>query len=147
MIEIIGHCVCGTFEPAAACRAVSERDERVDNEFQNREPGELPVLIVGNATNSNNANYMRNEGGQSHSHTLATGLEARPGYDCEIAHSGEELFRGTVALLGEVALRPTMGLAARQCVLSRYSWSAHLVALEKLLDSAADSNVPHTRGR
>ena len=81
------------------------------------------------------------------SSAAATGLEARPGYDCEIAHSGEEFVSRTVALLGEVALRPTMGLAARQCVLSRYSWSAHLVALESLLDTAADSNVPHTRGR
>ena len=63
----------------------------------------------------------------------ATGLEARSGHDCEIAHSGDEFVSRTVALLADVTLRRTMGHAARETVLRRYSWSAHLAALENLL--------------
>lgn len=63
----------------------------------------------------------------------ATGLAARPGHDCEIAHSGEEFVSRTVTLLGDVALRCNMGQAAREAVLASYSWSAHLATLEKLL--------------
>jgi hypothetical protein len=48
----------------------------------------------------------------------ATGLEARSGHDCEIAHSGDEFVSRTVALLADVTLRRTMGLAPgrRSCV-------------------------------
>ncbi len=42
----------------------------------------------------------------------ATGLEARSGHDCEIAHSGEEFVSRTVALLADVTLRRTMGRPA-----------------------------------
>jgi glycosyltransferase involved in cell wall biosynthesis len=66
----------------------------------------------------------------------ATGLAARAGHDCEIAHSSEEFVSRTVALLGDVTLRRNMGLAARDAVLRAYSWSAHLAALEKLLGAS-----------
>ena len=74
----------------------------------------------------------------------ATGLEARSGHDCEIAHSGEEFVSRTVELLADVTLRRTMGLAAREAVLRSYSWSAHLAALEKLLGASTHcSGVAH----
>jgi glycosyltransferase involved in cell wall biosynthesis len=74
----------------------------------------------------------------------ATGLEARSGHDCEIAHSGDEFVSRTVALLADVTLRRTMGLAAREAVLRSYSWSAHLAALEKLLGASTHcSDVAH----
>ncbi len=63
----------------------------------------------------------------------ATGLEARSGHDCEIAHSGEAFVSRTFALLADVTLRRTMGLAARETVLRHYSWAAHLAVLERLL--------------
>lgn len=63
----------------------------------------------------------------------ATGLEASPGVDCEIAHSGNEFVSRIVGLLADVILRRNMGLAARKRVVTRYSWGAHLSALEKLL--------------
>ena len=63
----------------------------------------------------------------------ATGLEASPGEDCEIAHSGDEFVSLIVGLLADVILRRNMGQAARKRVVTRYSWGAHLSALEKLL--------------
>jgi len=44
-------------------------------------------------------------------------------------------------LLANVSLRPAMGQAARQCVLNRYSWAAHLATLENLLDAPHHPNV------
>jgi len=71
----------------------------------------------------------------------ATGLEAVSGRDCEIAHSGDEFVSRIFGLLANVSLRPTMGQAARQCVLNRYSWAAHLATLENLLDAPHHPNV------
>ena len=66
----------------------------------------------------------------------ATGLAARPGLDCEIAHSGEEFVSRIFALLADVTSRRNMGQAARETVLARYSWAAHLAVLERLLKPA-----------
>jgi hypothetical protein len=75
----------------------------------------------------------------------ATGLEASPGEDCEIAHSGDEFVSRIVGLLADVILRRNMGQAARKRVVTRYSWGAHLSALEKLL--AAPPNPPRSPAR
>ena len=68
----------------------------------------------------------------------ATGLEASPGEDCEIAHSGDEFVSLIVGLLADVILRRNMGQAARKRVVTRYSWGAHLSALEKLLAAPSE---------
>ncbi|PKO55683.1 MAG: sugar transferase, partial [Betaproteobacteria bacterium HGW-Betaproteobacteria-21] len=63
----------------------------------------------------------------------ATGLDAQSGHDCEIAHSPDEFVSRIFGLLNDISLRCGMGQAARQCVLARYSWAAHLAKLESLL--------------
>lgn len=74
----------------------------------------------------------------------ATGLEAVSGRDCEIAHGEEEFVSRIFVLLADVALRRSMGRSARERVLERYSWEAHLAALERLLGDEAALTDPHT---
>ncbi|MBN9694676.1 MAG: TIGR03087 family PEP-CTERM/XrtA system glycosyltransferase [Zoogloea sp.] len=77
----------------------------------------------------------------------ATGLEAVSGQDCEIAHGNDEFVSRIFALLADVALRRSMGGSARQKVLERYSWEAHLAVLERLLVDAKGVSAPNTNSR
>ena len=64
----------------------------------------------------------------------AQGLEAQSGRDCEIAHSAQEFVSRILALLSDDGLCHRMGCSARERVLARYSWSAHLSCLDGLLE-------------
>lgn len=68
----------------------------------------------------------------------ATGLGATPGHECDIADSADEHAERIAALLGDAGRRVAMGVAGRACVLTRYSWQAHLGLLDNLLDETAD---------
>jgi len=63
----------------------------------------------------------------------AQGLEAVSGQDCEIAHNAEAFVSRIVALLEDRESCQRMSLAARDCVLSHYSWTAHLAVLDDCL--------------
>ena len=73
----------------------------------------------------------------------AVGLVARDGHEC-VAADGEVAFADGVAqLLAEPDRARAMGLAARECVLGKYSWQAHLSLLDELLQQGvADNSQP-----
>lgn len=73
----------------------------------------------------------------------ATGLEAVPGEDCEIAHDGDEFVSRIIGLLADVISRRNMGQAARRRVVARYSWAAHLASLEGVLETPVPSSASH----
>ncbi len=63
----------------------------------------------------------------------AAGLVARDGRECVVAEGHDAFAEGVVRLLADAGWRQTMGAAARDCVLSNYSWQAHLGLLDQLL--------------
>ena len=65
-----------------------------------------------------------------------------------LAHRQGELARAVAERLDATShrLNESMGAAARKRVVTRYSWGAHLSALEKLLDAAPETAAqPHPK--
>lgn len=69
--------------------------------------------------------------------TCATGLSAASGRELMTADGVQAFVSGVNALISDAALRERMGILARQCVLARYSWGAHLRQFDLLLDGNA----------
>ncbi len=71
----------------------------------------------------------------------AIGLDAEDGRHCAVAASGQAFCSRVIELLEDPVRRAAMGVAARDCVLRAYSWSAHLRTLDWLLESSPGSAV------
>jgi sugar transferase (PEP-CTERM/EpsH1 system associated) len=71
----------------------------------------------------------------------AAAIEATPGRELEAASGGERLVALVDALLRDPARAVAMGRAARECVLARYSWEAHLSQIDGYLDAPEAGHV------
>lgn len=76
----------------------------------------------------------------------ANGLAAEDGRECAVAADGEAFCARVLDLLRDPARRAGMGEAARDCVLRAYSWSAHLRALDWLLEAPAGAQATERGG-
>jgi glycosyltransferase involved in cell wall biosynthesis len=70
------------------------------------------------------------------------GIEVRDGEHLIIADTPEAFARGTVELLRSPARRAELGAAARQFVVSRYSWPTIVDRLVDIYESTAAREVP-----
>jgi glycosyltransferase involved in cell wall biosynthesis len=64
------------------------------------------------------------------------GIEAVPGQDVIVAKTSAEFAEQVVKLLGDPATAARIGLSARNCVVTKYSWQARLVGLDAMLGDA-----------
>jgi len=64
-------------------------------------------------------------------------VDAEPGGDCVLAESSDESVCQISRLLESQGERSAVGQAAREKVLQRYSWEAHLAAIDLQLEAAA----------
>lgn len=69
------------------------------------------------------------------SRDAATGIDAQDGEEFLVADTAADYASALGALLADEARAQLIGQRARQCVLDRYSWEAHLSQLDPLLDS------------
>lgn len=76
----------------------------------------------------------------------ANGLAAEDGRECAVAADGDAFCARVLDLLRDPARRAGMGEAARDCVLRAYSWSAHLRALDWLLEAPAGAQAAERGG-
>ncbi|MDR2261800.1 MAG: TIGR03087 family PEP-CTERM/XrtA system glycosyltransferase [Azoarcus sp.] len=74
----------------------------------------------------------------------AAGLAVSAGRECRIATNAQEFAAATLGLLEDAARSETMGRMAREAVLERHSWPAHLAVLDRLLAGDQESGI---RGR
>jgi glycosyltransferase involved in cell wall biosynthesis len=68
-------------------------------------------------------------------------VDARAGEDFLLADDAQDYVSGVETLLGSPEMRSAMGAAARQRVLRRYSWDAHLAAIDRYLDAMSGEPV------
>ncbi len=66
----------------------------------------------------------------------ATGINAINGQDFLIAQTSSDYVEAIRSLLADPERAGSIGRAARQCVLDRYSWEAHLAQLDVLMERA-----------
>ncbi|MBA3504362.1 MAG: glycosyltransferase, partial [Betaproteobacteria bacterium] len=69
------------------------------------------------------------------SQACAAGIDATAGHHFETAADAHSFAGSIEALLREPARAAAMGLAARECVLARYSWEARLSRIDRYLES------------
>jgi polysaccharide biosynthesis protein PslH len=74
--------------------------------------------------------------------TCAAGLSAVSGRDLVTADGAEAFVHAVDALIADAPLRERTGALARECVLARYSWSAHFRHFDILLDGNAARTAP-----
>ncbi|HRP77179.1 MAG TPA: TIGR03087 family PEP-CTERM/XrtA system glycosyltransferase, partial [Rhodocyclaceae bacterium] len=74
--------------------------------------------------------------------TCAAGLSAVSGRDLVTADGAEAFVHAVDALIADAPLRERTGALARECVLARYSWSAHFRHFDILLDGNATRTSP-----
>ena len=83
------------------------------------------------------------------SRACAIGVDAKPGRDLETAYEASDFHQRIDALLRDPTHASAMGRAARERVMSRYSWEAHLSRIDRYLDASSPSApglVPSTGG-
>lgn len=67
----------------------------------------------------------------------AIGVDAREGEELMVAHDAPAFVHAVGSLLADARRASTIGLAARECVVARYSWEAHLSKLVPLMQEPA----------
>lgn len=72
------------------------------------------------------------------SQACALGIDATAGYHFETASDASGFIERSVMLLQEPERAAAMGIAARECVLARYSWDARLSRIDHYLDTPED---------
>lgn len=73
--------------------------------------------------------------------TCAGAIDAEPGRHFDVADEASEYVERVLALLKEPQRAVALGLAAREQVMARYSWQAHLQRLGRYLDDGQGASV------